>query len=118
MLTKLRNVLIALWLNVKNRLPEPLPVTDEAVAGLIERVIAGCGLDPANESLQNAIASTLLSLPQGTKTVKASDLIAVVDQARCKQAAYSIIEAIRIKDKAEREKADKETAAAVGPEAS
>jgi hypothetical protein len=118
MLTKLRNVLIALWLNVKNRLPEPLPVTDEAVTGLIERVITGCGLDPANESLQNAIASTLLSLPQGTKTVKASDLIAVVDQARCKQAAYSIIEAIRTKDKEAREKSKQEADSSVGPEAS
>lgn len=77
--------------------------------GLLERVIRGCGLDPANTTLQNALASTLLSLPQGRTSITVAELVAVVDQARCKQASYNIIEAIRTADKAAREAAKSET---------
>ena len=106
MLTKIKNVLIALWLNVKNRLPEPLPVTDEASEKVIKRVLEGAGLDPANDSLRNAIASTLLSLREGTSSIRIIDLIRVVNLARCKQSNYNIIEDIRRKDKEARAAAD------------
>lgn len=109
MLIRLKTALIALLLNVRNRLPESLPVTDEAVKSLIKRVVEGCGLDPANTTLQNAIASTLLSLPQGRTSITVAELIAMVNQARLKQASYNIIEAIRTADKAAREAAIEET---------
>lgn len=109
MLKRLKTALIALLLNLRNRVPEPLPTTDAAVADVITRAIRGAGLDEGNDSLRNAVASTLLSLREGTTSVVVADLIAVINQARCKQAAYGIIEAIRTKDKAAREEANKET---------
>lgn len=103
MLKRLQNALIALLLNLRNRLPESLPTTDAQAEEVIRRVLTGAGLDPANDSLRNAIASTLLSLREGTTSIRIIDLIRVVDLARCKQSNYNIIEAIRTKDKAARE---------------
>lgn len=105
MLIRLKTALIALLLNVRNRLPESLPVTDEQAESVIQRAIAGAGLDGANDSLRNAVASTLLSLREGTTKIRVVDLIAVINLARCKQANYGIIETIRLADKAAREKA-------------
>lgn len=113
----LKTALDRIRTKLRNRRAQPLPVTDAGVRELITHVIEGCGLDPANESLQNAIATTLLSLPQGSRTIKINDLIAVVNQARCKQASYSLIEEIRTKDKERRETAKQEADSAVGPQA-
>lgn len=100
---KLKNVLKNLLVSLQNRLPERLPVTDAEAASVILRVLNGAGLDPNNDSLRNAIASTLLSLREGTTSIKIVDLIRVVDLARCKQSNYNIIEDIRMRDKAARE---------------
>lgn len=102
----------------RNKAMQSLPTTDDAVAALLDASIEACGLDPKNDSLRNAIATTLLSLPQGTVKVSVNQLRDVVNQARCKQASYSIIEAIRIKDKAAREKANEGSDSSMGPEAS
>lgn len=95
----------ALQQQFRNSRVEALPTTDEAVASLIERSIASTGLDPANEGLRNAVATTLLSLPQGSTGISVNTLRDVINQARMKQAAYNEIERIRTADKEAREKA-------------
>lgn len=105
MITRLKAVIARLRLARENAAPSPLPTTDEAVAGLIRRSIEACGLDPANDSLRQAIATTLLSLPQGSVKISVNQLRDVVNQARCKQAAYSVIEEIRTKDKVAKDEA-------------
>lgn len=97
---KIKARIKAIITKIRNSRPEPLPVTDMAVEGVIRRTIESVGLDPANDSLRQALATTLLSLPQGTRTITVAVLADVVQQARMKQAAYSIIEDLRAKEKA------------------
>ncbi len=101
----LKTALIALKTRLANNRAMPLPVTDAAVEDVIKRAIEGAGLDSGNDSLRNAVATTLLSLPNGTRTIRVADLVGVINQARLKQASYNIIEAIRTADKAAKEAA-------------
>ena len=91
---------------LRNRRSQPLPVTDEGVRSLIKRVMEAAGIDPENRSVQNALASTLLSLPQNARSISVNDLVGVVNRARCSQASYSLVEEIRAEDKAKREAKD------------
>ena len=100
---KIKARIKAIITKIRNSRPEPLPVTDMAVESVIRRTIESVGLDPANDSLRQALATTLLSLPQGTRTITVAVLADVVQQARMKQAAYSIIEDLRAKEKADGE---------------
>lgn len=109
MLNRLKNALDTIRRAREEALVRPLPTTDAAVEDLIERAIAATGLDTKNDSLRNAVATTLLSLPQGTTTIRVRDLKNVINQARCKQASYNLIEAIRKRDKEAREAAEQKT---------
>lgn len=108
MLNTLKKRLNALRRDLSNRRLRPLPTTDEGMASLIARSIEATGLDPANDSLRQAVATTMLSLPQGATKVSVNQLRDVINQARMKQAAYSVIEELRAKDKAANEKAQQE----------
>ena len=105
MLKALKTRLNALRRKLANARLRPLPTTDDDMAVLIARSIMACGLDPTNDSLRQAVASTMLSLPQGSTKISVNQLRDVINQARCKQAAYSVIEELRAKDKAANEKA-------------
>lgn len=100
---KIKARIKAIITKIRNSRPEPLPVTDMAVEGVIRRTIESVGLDPANDSLRQALATTLLSLPQGTRTITVAVLADVVQQARMKQSSYGIIEEIRLRDRAKKE---------------
>lgn len=103
MLQTLKRLLGALITSLANARRSPLPTTDAGVTSLIDRAIASCGLPTDNDSLRQAVASTLLSLPQGASVISVNDLRNIINQARCKQAAYSEIERIRAVDKAAHE---------------
>lgn len=118
MLNRLKAHIKATIRKGRNAKQQPLPTTDVGVAVLIGLAIEACGLSASNDSLRNAVATTLLSLPQGSTSISVNQLRDVVNQARCKQAAYSIIEAIRTKDKESREKTNEGTDSSVGPQVS
>ena len=98
----MKKLLARIVKNLQNRRQRPIPVTDAALNALIDAAIESAGLDPANDSIRQAVASTLLSLPNGVTHISVNQLRSVINQARLKQASYTEIERIRAVDKAKR----------------
>lgn len=87
---------------LRSYFPEKLPQTELQLAQYLDRVFHLCGI-PRSRSYEQAVATMIMQMPGYNDSKSVNYFVKCIKRRRANEAAYALLQEIRVSEKAEEE---------------